>query len=269
MSLPLFVVDAFSDRPFGGNPAAVCLLDAPKAADWMQRVASEMNLSETAFVERRDEAFSLRWFTPGTEVALCGHATLAGAHALWEAGWLDADAPARFRSRSGELVARRSDGLIELDLPAQPIAAAPLPPRAGRGLGPIRPIFTGTTPERDLHDVDLLVHVETEAIVRSLRPDFGVLRTQPSGIIVTARASTPGVDFVSRYFAPSFGVDEDPVTGVAHCALAPYWAARLGRSALVGYQASARGGLVRTRVEGPRVFLAGPAATVVRGTLNV
>lgn len=267
MSVPIFTIDAFAAGAFTGNPAAVCLLDASRPDDWMQRVAREMNLSETAFVERRDGRFSLRWFTPASEVALCGHATLASAHALWDAGWLPADQPARFDTRSGTLVAHRKDERIEIELPAQPVSAWTAPSAVVTALG-IRPVFAGRTPERDLEDRDLLFHVDSEAIVRGLRPDFRALRPHHFGIIVTARSTTAGVDFVSRYFAPYWGIDEDPVTGVAHCALAVYWSSRMGRDALVGYQASARGGCVHTRLDGDRVFLSGPAVTVLRGLLS-
>lgn len=264
--MPVYTVDAFAAVPFEGNPAAVCLLDAPRPDAWMQRVAREMNLSETAFVERRDGAFSLRWFTPAAEVALCGHATLASAHALWESGWLAAGEPARFETRSGTLVAHRRGDCVELDLPAMPVTQAPLPAPVAAALA-VRPIFVGQTADRDLGDRDLLIHVDSEAIVRALAPDFRALRAVHSGFIVTARAATAGVDFVSRYFAPCWGIDEDPVTGVAHCALAVYWAARLGRPELVAYQASARGGMVHMRVDAGRVHLSGPAVTVLRGVL--
>ena len=266
MSVPVFTIDAFTADAFAGNPAAVCLLDDPRPDEWMQRVAMEMNLSETAFVERRHGGFGLRWFTPAAEVALCGHATLASAHALWDAGWLPADQPARFDTRSGTLVAHRRSGGIELDLPAQPVTPCEVPSSVVTALG-VRPVFTGRTPERDLKDQDLLFQVDSEAIVRGLRPDFRALRSHRYGCIVTARAKSEGIDFVSRYFAPCWGIDEDPVTGVAHCALAVYWSGRMGRASLVGYQASPRGGVVRTRLEGDRVFLSGPAVTVLRGTL--
>jgi predicted PhzF superfamily epimerase YddE/YHI9 len=266
MPVPLYTVDAFAATAFGGNPAAVCLLDEPRSERWMQRVAAEMNLSETAFVERRDGVFALRWFTPKTEVGLCGHATLATAHVLWETGWLDVDTPARFETRSGMLVAERRPDGIELDLPAIPVTDAQAPAPVIGALR-VRPIYVGGTPERDLDDRDLLIHVDSEAIVRGLAPDHDVLRQHHVGVIVTARASTPGFHFVSRYFAPWWGIDEDPVTGVAHCSLAGYWSRRLGRASLVGYQASARGGVVHTRLDGDRVRLSGPAVTVLRGWL--
>jgi PhzF family phenazine biosynthesis protein len=254
-------VDAFTDRPFAGNPAAVCILPAPRDEGWMQDVAREMNLSETAFLRRRGEEWELRWFTPITEVDLCGHATLASAHVLWEEGHLAADAEARFHTRSGLLTARREQGWITMNFPAKPEEEAPVSPELARALG-AGPEYVGRS------HFDLLVEVESEAVLRELRPDLEALREVPArGVIVTSRADTPGFDFVSRFFAPRVGVDEDPVTGSAHCCLAPYWKARLGRDPLVGFQASARGGVVRVRTEGDRVFLGGQAVTTLRGEL--
>jgi PhzF family phenazine biosynthesis protein len=264
--MKLYTVDAFSTAAFAGNPAAVCLLDEPRAEPWMQQVAAEMNLSETAFVERRDGSFGLRWFTPTSEVGLCGHATLATAHVLWETGWLDPATAARFETRRGTLVAERRSNVIELDLPAIPVTDAKAPAPIVAALG-VRPLYVGETPPRDLGERDLLIELDSEATVRGLSPDYGVLRQHRVAVIVTARATTPGFDFVSRYFAPCRGVDEDPVTGVAHCSLAGFWARRLGRPALVGFQASRRGGIVHTRVAGDRVRVSGPAVIVMRGWL--
>ena len=266
MPIKLCTVDAFATAAFAGNPAAVCLLEKPRAERWMQQVAAEMNLSETAFVERRDHVFALRWFTPKAEVGLCGHATLASAHVLWETGWLDPERAARFDTRSGTLVAERRADVIELDLPAIPLSDATAPAPIVAALG-VEPVYVGMTPQRGLCERDLLIEVDSEAIVRGLTPDYEVLRQHRLGIIVTARASMPGFDFVSRYFAPSWGIDEDPVTGAAHCSLAGFWARLLGRPALVGFQASARGGVVHTRVAGDRVRVSGPAVTVMRGWL--
>jgi PhzF family phenazine biosynthesis protein len=224
-------------------------------------VAREMNLAETAFLLRDGEVFGLRWFTPTVEVDLCGHATLASAHALWEAGHLRPDETARFETRSGRLTASRRDGLIWLDFPSTPPTPAPAPDELRDGLG--APLgFVGQT------RFDYLIEVESEAIVRRLAPDLGQLARLPvRGVIVTARSSGTEQDFVSRFFAPAAGVPEDPVTGSAHCALAPYWGAKLGRSELLGYQASARGGFVRVRLAGDRVLLGGHAITVMRGEL--
>ncbi len=261
MGLPLFQVDAFTDRPFAGNPAAVCILNEPGDAAWMQQVAREMNLSETAFLSRQNDGYSLRWFTPAVEVALCGHATLASAHVLWEQGHLPAGAQARFHTKSGLLTAVQSDDWIELDFPAKPEQPAESIPDLAEALG-TTPIYVG------MSQFDCLVEVESEADVRTLQPDLARLAAIPArGIIVTSRASTPGYDFVSRFFAPNVGVPEDPVTGSAHCVLSPFWSKRLGRARLTGYQASPRGGVVRVRLDGERVYLGGQAVTVLRGEL--
>jgi predicted PhzF superfamily epimerase YddE/YHI9 len=260
-ALRLLQIDAFTDRPFAGNPAAVCLLDAPREDAWMQSVALEMNLSETAFVLPRADGFDLRWFTPAVEVELCGHATLATAHALWEEGRLPRDAQARFHTKSGLLTATPVDGGIELDFPRKDDEPGELPD-LGAAL---------RTRVVELHRNrwDFLALLESEAEVRELAPDFAALRgLGVRGVIVTAAAAATGeYDFVSRFFAPGAGIDEDPVTGSAHCFLAPFWSGRLGRAALVGYQASARGGFVHTRVDGDRVKLRGKAVTVLRGEL--
>ena len=260
----LLQIDAFTDVPFRGNPAAVCFLDRERDAAWMQDVAMEMNLSETAFLLRRDDGFSLRWFTPTVEVDLCGHATLASAHALWEEGQLAASETARFHTKSGLLTAVRNGEWIELDFPEK--LDQPVEPNREllQGLGNPRVVYSG------LNALDYIVELESEEAVRTLQPDHANLRTLGvRGVIVTSRASTPEFDFVSRFFAPGSGIDEDPVTGSAHCCLGPYWASRLGRSELTGYQASARGGIVRVRVDGDRVKLGGRAVTVLRGELAV
>ena len=272
-ALPLFQVDAFTREPLAGNPAAVCLLEAPRPEAWMQKVAAEMNLSETAFLVPRTDGYDLRWFTPTHEVPLCGHATLASAHTLWESGRAGGPAAIRFHTLSGILVARRAGTRIELDLPAYPPREAPLPEAAREALGlttPERtPRFTGRTADRGLGDMDYLVELGSEKEVRALRPDFQRLgRDVKAGVIVTARSAAGPIDFVSRYFAPAYGIDEDPVTGVAHCCLVPYWTPRLGKSELVGFQASARGGTVHGRLQEDRVFLSGEAVTVVRGELT-
>lgn len=258
---PFSQVDAFADRPFTGNPAAVCILPAERDEEWMQLVAREMNLAETAFLLRRADGYDLRWFTPSCEVDLCGHATLASAHVLWEEGHLPAGAIARFHTRSGILTAAREDGIIWLDFPATPPVPAPAPPELEGGLGvPLR--YVGRTP------FDYLVEVDSEATVRGLEPDLRLLARVPvRGIIVTAASATAEQQFVSRFFAPAAGVPEDPVTGSAHCALAPFWGERLGRTELRGYQASPRGGLVRLRLAGDRVHLGGLAVTILRGEL--
>jgi PhzF family phenazine biosynthesis protein len=266
-STELVQVDAFTAEPFHGNPAAVCLLDDAAEPDpaWMQSVAAEMNLSETAFVAARAGGdFDLRWFTPTREVDLCGHATLASAHALWEAERLGADDPVRFHTRSGVLTATRAGTDIELDFPAIVAGDTDVP----AGLADVLGVSPRTVARNSAGYV--LVEVASEAEVRAARPDFARLATEvPDGVIVTSRADPEaGVDFISRYFAPAAGIDEDPVTGSAHCVLGPWWSARLGRSELVGFQASARGGIVRVRVLGERVALGGRAVTVLRGELT-
>jgi PhzF family phenazine biosynthesis protein len=260
-SQPIVQVDAFTDRPFAGNPAAVCLLSSPAEASWMQDVAREMNLAETAFLLPRDGGYDLRWFTPTTEVDLCGHATLASAHVLWEDQHLDPAQTARFYTRSGVLTATREPDLIWLDFPATPPQPLDRLPDLERAIGiPIR--YLGRT------TFDYLVELESEAAVRELTPDLAVVSGLSSrGVIVTAASASHGYDFISRFFAPAAGVPEDPVTGSAHCGLGPFWAARLGRAELTGYQASERGGTVKVRVNGDRVRLGGKAVTVLRGEL--
>lgn len=255
----LLQVDAFTDTAFKGNPAAVCILDRERDAAWMQDVAKEMNLSETAFLLHHPDGFGLRWFTPAVEVALCGHATLASAHALWEERVLETDA--RFHTLSGLLTASRNGDLIELDFPAKAEEPAIVPPDLIDSLG-VMPVYVGR------NQFDYLVEIETEEALRALNPDHARLRTiQVRGVIVTARSSDPRFDFVSRFFAPGSGVDEDPVTGSAHCALTPYWSKKLGKTEMTAFQASARGGVVHVRLAGDRVKLGGHAVTVLRGEL--
>jgi PhzF family phenazine biosynthesis protein len=260
MPIRLTQVDAFTDRPFHGNPAAVCFLEQPRPDPWLQAVAAEMNLSETAFLWERPDGFALRWFTPAVEVDLCGHATLASAHVLWEEGRLAPGKTALFHTRCGLLTARRDGEWIELDFPATPAAPAETPPGLAEALG-TEFAFVGRS------RFDYLVELESESVVRDLRPDFSALKRIPSrGIMVTARGAAP-YDFVSRFFGPAAGIDEDPVTGSAHCCLGPYWREKLGREQLFAYQASARGGEVRVRVGDERVYLGGKAITVLRADL--
>jgi PhzF family phenazine biosynthesis protein len=261
MTIPLFHVDAFTDVPFKGNPAAVCLLPAPRDEPWMQSVATEMNLSETAFLSPEADRFRLRWFTPEVEVALCGHATLASAHVLWETGRLEVSAIARFLTHSGLLTAVRRGAHIELDFPATRVEPATLPPGLTDALG-ASPRFVGRS------KFDYLLEFESAEAVRALQPDHRQLAKLPvRGVIVTARSDRPEFDFVSRFFAPGSGVAEDPVTGSAHCALGPYWEAKLGRNVFTACQVSVRGGVVKVRVAGDRVLLGGQAVTVLRGEL--
>lgn len=265
-SLEMFQIDAFTDRPFAGNPAAVCLLREPREADFMQRVALEMNLSETAFLVRRprsEEGYDLRWFTPQTEVELCGHATLASAHVLWETGRLAAEEPARFHTASGLLTAELRDGWIRMDFPAKPVEEVAEPPAALVEAMGIEPLFVGR------NRFDYLLELPSEEAVRAVTPDLRLLRSVPArGAIVTARSASGPYDIVSRFFAPGAGVDEDPVTGSAHCCLGPFWSARLGKPEIFAYQASARGGSLRVLTRGERVDLIGRAVTVLVGRLQ-
>jgi len=257
--LLLFQVDAFTDKPFKGNPAAVCIL--PEAFDegWMQNMAMEMNLSETAFLHKREDGFSLRWFTPSVEIDLCGHATLASAHVLWESGILKSDEQARFHTRSGILTAKRNEGWIELDFPAEPEDETPPSPRLISAIG-VSPKYTGK------NRFDYLVEVESEEVVRKVTPDFELLASVPArGIIVTSISASDDYDFVSRFFAPAAGINEDPVTGSAHCCLGPYWKKRLNKNSFTAYQASSRGGVVRVSLSGDRVLLGGQAVTIFKG----
>lgn len=261
MEVPIFQVDAFTDKPFAGNPAAVCILPEPRDAAWMQNVAKEMNLSETAFLLREGDGFNLRWFTPAIEVDLCGHATLASALVLWETGHLKTDQQAHFWTRSGLLTAEHKGEWIELNFPAEPEQQVSVPPNLAPALG-AQLRYVGK------NRFDYLVEVDSEETVRKLKPDIKLLGEIPArGFIVTSQATSVGYDFVSRFFAPAAGIDEDPVTGSAHCCLGPFWSRRLGKDEFVAYQASARGGTVRVRLSGQRVFLGGQAVTVLCGKL--
>lgn len=286
MPIPLYQVDAFTDKPFGGNPAAVCLLsprdDTAQDESWMQSVAAEMNLSETAFLVKRGnralavgrstepttapDGYDLRWFTPAVEVNLCGHATLASAHALWSEGHLDKAETARFHTKSGLLTCQFDEsGWIQMDFPARLSDAVDPPDGLLAALGIEQPLSVSRNAD------DYLVEVESPEMVYSLAPDFGALaQVETRGTVVTSRAADGDeFDFVSRMFAPAAGVNEDPVTGSAHCALTPYWANKLGKNRMVGYQASSRGGIVRVTLQGERIQLSGQAVTVLRGELSV
>ena len=261
MPTPLLHVDAFADGPFRGNPAAVCLLDVARSAEWMQALAAELNLPATVFVEDRRGPFGVRWFSPVAELALCGHGTLAAAHVLWETARLPRAAPARFATRSGELAAVSRDGWIALEMPAEIATAASPPVGLLEAIG-VKARWVGR------NRLDYVIEVDDEAAVRAVAPDLAALGgIETRGVIVTARASSPGVDFVSRFFAPRAGIPEDAVTGSAHCCLAPLWASRLGTSRVTARQLSMRGGVVRAEVDADRVILSGQAVTVVRGEL--
>jgi PhzF family phenazine biosynthesis protein len=259
MPVKIVQVDAFTARPFAGNPAAVCVLAAAPDEVWMRDVAREMNLSETAFLHPENGGYRLRWLTPAIEVDLCGHATLASAHVLWEDGHIPVEAEARFHTRSGLLTCRRNGSWIEMNFPAKMADPAEAPRQLAEALG-AELLYVGR------NQFDYLVEVADEAALRALNPNHHLLRQLPvRGVIVTARGTD--YDFVSRFFAPGSGIDEDPVTGSAHSALAPFWSKRLGKTEMIGFQASARGGVVKVRVDGDRVFMSGQAVTVMRGDL--
>jgi PhzF family phenazine biosynthesis protein len=262
--LPLHIIDAFASRPLEGNPAAVCLLDHDRDTHWMQNVAAEMNLSETAFLLRENDRWRLRWLTPKVEVDLCGHATLASAHVLWDIEALDTKKPIVFDTRSGQLICTYRNSWIEMDFPSEPPTAQTPPGALLEALG-----ITGTVVGHKQNRMDYLVEVQDERALREITPDMSVLAKLPMrGVIVTARSENPEYDFVSRFFAPAAGVNEDPVTGSAHCCLAPYWAAKLGKAKMVGFQASKRGGVVGVALRDDRVVLSGQAVTLVRGELT-
>ncbi|MBN1478104.1 PhzF family phenazine biosynthesis protein [Candidatus Sumerlaeota bacterium] len=246
------IVNAFTDSPEGGNPAGVCLPEHDLPTGEMQRIAAEVNLSETAFLRPEGEGWRIRWFTPTTEVPLCGHATLASAHTLWELGRVPPDQTIVFQSASGPLTATRDGGWIELDFPSDPPEPAEIPVGLTEALRE-RPLSVSRA------KVGHLVEVESAEKVRCLAPDIRAIDRTVGSVCVTARSDTPEFDFISRFFAPEHGIDEDPVTGAAHCALAPHWAARLGKEEMMGFQASARGGTVRVRLRGDRVLLGGKA----------
>ncbi len=252
----VYQVDAFRTEPFLGNPAGVCLLSSAPSDEWMQGIAREMNLSETAFVTALpDGEFSLRWFTPNSEVKLCGHATLASSHVLWERGLLNATSPARFQTLSGLLIAQKNGPEITLDFPAKPAVEAEPAPGLLNALG-AEATFVGRS------DSDYLVQIESPETLRHLRPNFAALLEVPvRGTIVTCKSDDAQFDFLSRFFAPVVGIDEDPVTGSAHCTLVPFWSAKLGRTKFVACQVSPRGGVLSLELKGDRVSLSGKAVT--------
>lgn len=262
MGLTIFQVDAFTDTVFAGNPAAVCILKEPRGEGWMQKVAMEMNLSETAFLHKREDGYGLRWFTPLVEVDLCGHATLASAHILWETGLLGLEDQARFHTHSGLLTAKRQNEWIELDFPSLPERQVKVPKGLAKALG-VKPRYMGRS------RFDSIVEVSSEDSVCNMKPDLTLLSKLPiRGLIVTAKAKTEPYDFVSRFFAPRAGINEDPVTGSAHSVLGPFWQSRLHKNELLAYQASRRGGVIRVRVGDRRVYIGGKAVTVFKAELN-
>jgi PhzF family phenazine biosynthesis protein len=261
---PVYQVDAFADQPFKGNPAAVVFLMGSQPDAWLQAFAAEMNLSETAYFMRKGDAYQLRWFTPTAEVDLCGHATLAAAHIIWETGLMMPEEEIRFSTKSGILKARKDDAWIALDLPLDAPTAAPAGKELQLAIG-AKIVWSGVT------RANTLIELENEAAVRALQPDLAAFKALgQEGYIVTALADDPEAPyhFVSRFFAPLIGIAEDPVTGAAHCALAPYWGEKLDRTSLAGYQASARGGLVKVRLRAGRVELRGKAITIFQGVIS-
>jgi PhzF family phenazine biosynthesis protein len=263
MAIEIFKADAFTEKPFGGNPAGVCLLPGPADAEWMQKVAREMNVSETAFLYEEKGGYNLRWFTPTVEVEICGHATLASAHILWEAGRAPRDGKIEFHTMSGVLTAAMRGDMIELDFPSEPAEDAEAPLKLIESLG-VKPLYVGR------NRFDYLVEVGSEKEVRALRPDFPLLATIPvRGVIVTSASDMPEYDFVARFFGPASGINEDPATGSAYCCLGPYWEKKTGRSEFLAYQASQRGGVIGVRVMGERVKLLGKAVTVFKGEMRV
>ncbi|HEY4100020.1 MAG TPA: PhzF family phenazine biosynthesis protein [Gemmatimonadales bacterium] len=256
----LHLIDAFADGPFAGNPAAVVLVDAPPPDRWMQQLAMEMNQAETAFLLPQDDGYSLRWFTPRSEVDLCGHATLASAHYLWGQGILSPDDTARFQTRSGLLTATHSKDGITLDFPAIASTPVAMPHDAARVLG-------GEVVEAMHGGFTVICRLGSAAQVRDCSPDLGAITSwnPKGGVVVTALSDREGIDFISRCFFPALGVPEDPVTGSAHCVLVPYWHRQLGKTALTAYQASSRGGTLRCELRGERVTLTGRAVTTMRG----
>jgi PhzF family phenazine biosynthesis protein len=264
MKIQIQTVDAFANKPFSGNPAGVCVLDSPLDENVMINIAAEMNLSETAFLNKKDDgSYSLRWFTPAVEVDLCGHATLASSHILWETGKENKSDTLMFHTRSGVLKANYVNGEIELDFPAIESKPADIPDGLVKAIG-IKPIAVNKT------EWHYIAELDSEEAVRNASPDFGLLTSlDVFGTIITAKARMSGFDFVSRFFAPSKGVPEDPVTGSAHCALAPYWANRLGKNSFKAFQVSKRGGILGVRIEGERVYLKGNAVTMLNGTIEI
>jgi len=253
----LFQVDSFTEKPFKGNPAGVCILEKPASEKWMQDLAMEMNLAETAFIYPKDGGYHLRWFTPIAEVELCGHATLATAHILFETGILNRDQTAIFQTISGQLTVIKQNDLLEMNFPATPAQSCPVPDNLQKALGSCKIRWSGK------NDFDFLLELESEAIVTKMQPDFGLLKkVDKRGVIITAKSDNPEYDFISRFFAPAVGIDEDPVTGSAHCTLGPYWSAKLNKPNFTAYQASRRGGIVQVELIGDRVLLRGKAVTV-------
>lgn len=261
--MKIFQVDSFTSEPFKGNPAAVCILKEEKDDNWMQNVAKEMNLSETAFIYKYRDGYNLKWFTPACEIDLCGHATLATAHILWEAKYEEKESEIKFYSNSGLLIAKSVSGMIRLDFPLLDITKEEVPVELIDALK-IKPTFTGTS------GPNFFIEVETEKEVYSLMPDFNsIAKLDKQGVIVTSKSNNNTYDIISRYFAPKEEINEDPVTGSAHCSLANYWMKKLNKNYIKAYQASERGGRIDVEINGDRVYLYGNAITIFRGELVI
>jgi PhzF family phenazine biosynthesis protein len=263
MAIPFFQVDAFvTGQPFSGNPAGVCLLPGPKDEAWMQGLAGEVNQAETAFLHPEKDGYRLRWFTPTVEIPVCGHATLASAHILWQGEILKKGAEARFLTKSGLLKAAQRGDLIELDFPAKPAVPCEKVKGLEESLGS-RVLSLGH------NGTQYLAELSSDQAVRSVKPDFKLMESflneKLHGVIITAASDDPAYDFVSRFFAPLAGIPEDQVTGSAHCCLGPFWKERVHKNTLSAYQASSRGGVLQVRCEEDRVYLGGKAVTVIRG----
>ena len=259
--IPYFVVDAFTHRPFAGNPAAVALLEEWKDDKWLQNVAMELNLSETAFLVANSNGFDLRWFTPAAEVDLCGHATLASAVVLAELQKFVDRSRVTFSTRSGDLTVERYGSLFQMDFPGLNVVPCQPPPDLLESLSG-KALYVGQS------KFDYVIEFESEEAIRSIKPNFNALaNVKCRGVVVTARSADGQFDFVSRFFAPALGINEDPVTGSAHCILAPFWGSRLGKSKMVGYQASSRGGVVQVELRGDRVILGGQGVIFGRGQI--
>ena len=259
--MKIFQVDAFTNEAFKGNPAGVCLLSEERSDLWMQNIASEMNLSETAFIYKQNENYSLRWFTPTVEVDLCGHATLASAHILWERKYVKDDSPIKFYTKSGILSATKNRDWIELDFPIEPAENSAIPDNLLESLS-IEPLYVGK------NRFDYIIEVESEEIIKNVNPDYKLLSTvNCRGVIITSISKSKDYDFVSRFFAPAAGMNEDPVTGSAHCCLAPYWKEKLNKNEFIAYQTSKRGGILKISIRDDRTYIAGQAVTVFSGEL--
>lgn len=263
LKIPTYTVDAFTSERFSGNPAAVCILETDIGDELKQKIAAEMNLAETAFILPRGNEYDLRWFTPSIEVDLCGHATLAGAHVLWESGLADVNEKILFKTKSGRLELSKKGELISMLFPLEDVIATECPELIIKGIN-ANPVYSGR------NRMDYLVEVESEEVLRNIHPHFAFLgRLDSRGLIVTSSSDSEEYDFVSRFFAPQSGIPEDSVTGSAHCALAPYWSAKLGRDELVGFQASGREGIVYVKLQNEKVVLGGYAVTVLTGYLSL